>query len=67
MTLLQERKELTMNDFYFVYSKPLAEFLYSRGFNKILIAVNPSNKQMYSLFHKTDQLLKVVYEYSNRN
>lgn len=61
------KTQLTKNDFYMVYSKNLADYLTRKGFEKIVVAINPVNSKMYSLFHHTPQLSQEIERYRNRN
>lgn len=60
-------KELMKEDFYCCYSKRVSDFLSFKGIKYINKAINPTNNNLYSLYHKTPRLQVALEEYNTYN
>lgn len=53
-----------MNNFFFCYSKSLADYLISNNFEPITVAMNPKNNKLFSLFIRNDSFNQMLTEYN---
>lgn len=61
---------MSMNNkkkYYKCYSKPLSKFLLHKGITYIVVAIEPTNNKLYSLYECDDQLSKALTEYGQLN
>lgn len=49
--------------FYYCYSNEIKEYLLSKGFKYVNIALNPNTYNKYWLFIRTDELTRSLDEY----
>lgn len=55
------------SNFFFCYSKQLADFLIANGIKPITIALNPRSKDMFSMFYINKKLKEKLDEYKKIN
>lgn len=54
---------MTSKDFFFCYSKQLADYLKQQGFSLITIGRNVNTNTIYSMFLKSESLNHAIDEY----
>lgn len=62
----KNENDSNQNEFFYCYSKALADHINSKGINPITVARNPNNNNIYSMFRKTDSLQSAIKEYQNK-
>lgn len=62
--MVRRNGEKKMNKLYCCYSLNLRDFLYQHGVKYELCALNPNSKNMFWIYFRTEQLNKLLDEWS---
>lgn len=62
----QMDQQLTNKDFFFCYNRDIYFYLTENNVDFITIAREPKNNRMFSLFHKTKEVDRLLAEYNKQ-